>query len=82
MVQDCDTTELNSIKEIFDVLIELRGKRWLCRGHSKVHGCLIPSIERKLLKGKPRHEILQIERRVTSNDSTGDVFCSVLPSFM
>jgi hypothetical protein len=58
-----NTTILNSEAEIFHVLTELRGKRWLCRGQSKSHGGLVPSIDRPPRQNLSRADKLKLERR-------------------
>jgi hypothetical protein len=48
-------------RQVFDVLAELRGKAWLCRGQSAIHPDLVPSIDRDRLKTLPRPEKLNLE---------------------
>jgi len=55
-------SDLTSLSEVDDVLTELRGKRWLFRGHSKQHRNLVPSIDREL-QNKPTLQKLACERR-------------------
>lgn len=63
MPHDWNTTTLDSAAEAEQKLIELQGKRWLCRGHSKERRELIPSIDRNSLKGFSREKKLLLERR-------------------
>ncbi len=58
-----NTTMLISEGDVLRTLIDLRGKRWLSRGHSQCRDGLVPSIDRKELKGLLRSEKLQRERR-------------------
>lgn len=59
-----NTTVLSSEAEAFQVLTDLQGKQWLCRGHSGRHGSLIPSIDRdEHLKNLSRPEKLALERQ-------------------
>lgn len=51
------------MQEVRQVLLELRGKRWLCRGQSKQYGALVPSIDRAPRKGLTRVQKLTLERR-------------------
>ncbi len=57
------TTTLYSIKDCFDILADLSGKRWLCRGHPECYKKLIPTIDRELKPGLSRTKKLDIERR-------------------
>jgi hypothetical protein len=57
------TTTLISENEVFDLLTELRGKRWLCRGQSRRHDCLKPSIDRNLRQNTSRVDKLTLERQ-------------------
>lgn len=57
------TAELNSVEKTFELLEELCGKRWLCRGQSEDYGNLEPSIEREEFKDLPRSEKIRMERR-------------------
>src|SRR5262245_53540635 len=50
-------------QELFEVLTELRAKRWLCRGQARPYGCLVPSIDRGALATLPRAEKLMRERK-------------------
>ena len=57
------TTTLDAESDTLEVLTQLRGKRWLCRGQSKCYGGLVPSIDRD-----PRQHLscvpkLTLERR-------------------
>lgn len=59
--QGWSSEELSSLKQVRELLLELKSKRWLCRGHSKVYSRLVPSIDRKAGDwGRPR--ILEAER--------------------
>jgi hypothetical protein len=53
---------LNAAADVFNLLAELRGKQWLCRGQSRPYNSLIPSIDRKPRDGLPRIEKLRLER--------------------
>ena len=57
------TTKLTSATKALDVLTELRGRRWLCRGQSRSYGSLVPSIDRKPREALARREKLRLERR-------------------
>lgn len=57
------TEELESVDKTLNILEELCGKRWLCRGQSEDYGNLEPSIERKGKKNLPRLEKLKLERQ-------------------
>lgn len=58
------TKELKSVEETLKVLEELCGKRWLCRGQSKDHKNLKPSIDRgEKMKDLSRLEKLKLERQ-------------------
>lgn len=63
MTHSWNTTILNSEAEAFNVLAELCGKQWLCRGQSKCWGNLIPLIDRESLRDLPRCEKLKLERQ-------------------
>ena len=58
-----NTTTLTTEAEASDLLTELRGKRWLCRGQSRRYDCLFPSIDRKPREGLSRLEKLTLERQ-------------------
>ncbi len=62
MTDSWHTTCLTSVQEACQVLLELRGKRWLCRGQSKQYGALIPSIDREAPRALSRVEKLTLER--------------------
>jgi hypothetical protein len=57
------TTPLDSENDIFDLLTELRAKRWLGRGQSKPYGNLMPTIDRPPFDNVPRREKLILERQ-------------------
>ena len=56
-------TKLTSATKALDVLTELRGRRWLCRGQSRSYGGLVPSIDREPREALARREKLRLERR-------------------
>ncbi|HZS08165.1 MAG TPA: FRG domain-containing protein [Blastocatellia bacterium] len=58
-----NTTILTSEAEAIQVLTDLRGKRWLCRGQSRRYGGLVPSIDRGSLQNLSRREKLTLERQ-------------------
>ena len=61
---DWPTSTLAFEREVLDALIELSGKRWLCRGQSRHYESgLIPSIDREGRQNLSRHEKLTLERR-------------------
>ncbi len=62
-VWEKNTSSLNTEAEVFRVLADLRGKRWLLRGHSRQRGGLVPSIDRNGREGLSRGQKLVIERR-------------------
>jgi hypothetical protein len=53
------TTEVGAL----EALMELSGKRWLCRGQSRRYDGLVPSIDRSPRQNLPREAILTLERR-------------------
>jgi FRG domain len=57
------TTTLTSEAEALRVFTELRGKRWLCRGHSTRYGGLMSSIDREPRQNRSRLEKLTLERQ-------------------
>lgn len=57
------TTTLADATDALQVLSELRGKRWLCRGQPKCYGGLVPTIDRDRLEKLSRVEKLMLERR-------------------
>jgi hypothetical protein len=57
------TSQLSSEENIFRVLAELRGKRWLSRGQPKRYEHLLPSIDRDSRKHLSRPEKLMLERQ-------------------
>src|SRR5215813_824398 len=63
MSDNWNSTILNSEAEVGQLLIELRGKRWLCRGQSKPYGTLVPSLDREERRHLSRQEKLIFERR-------------------
>jgi FRG domain len=56
------TTKLTSVQQVLDVLLELKGKRWLSRGQPEVYGTLEPSINR-YFRGRSRADKLGLERQ-------------------
>lgn len=44
------------------VFLELKGKRWLCRGQQRRFGILLPTIDRNELRSVPRYQKLALER--------------------
>lgn len=56
-------TTLNSESEVLDVLTELYGRNWLCRGQAKPYNALVPSIDREPRQDLSRIEKLELERR-------------------
>jgi hypothetical protein len=56
------TLRLNDEKRVFEILAELKGRRWVCRGQSKDYGGLTPSIDREKLQKLSRPEKLRLER--------------------
>lgn len=58
-----NTTTLANQSDVLQVLVELRGKRWMCRGQSKQYGSLMPSIDREPRQNLSRVEKLTLERR-------------------
>ena len=58
-----ETTVLTSVEQTLDVLANLCGKRWLCRGQSERYRNLNPSIDRDKLKNFSRIKKLQLERQ-------------------
>jgi FRG domain len=57
-----DTTTLTKEDEVLRVLTRLQGDRWLCRGHSVLHGSLVPSIDRSPRQNLARSAKLRMER--------------------
>src|SRR3989442_531455 len=57
------STILKNVDEVFHALVDLQGRGWLSRGHSRCWKELLPSIDREPLKGLDRAEKLQRERR-------------------
>ena len=60
---DWKVSTLRSEAEVFQVLVELCGQRWLCRGQSKCYGSLLPTIDRDPFKKLSRIEKLNLERQ-------------------
>lgn len=54
---------LTTASETFDLLAELYGKRWLCRGQARPYGTLVPSIDRSPRDKLSRLEKLSLERQ-------------------
>ena len=52
---------LTSEAEVFQVLAELRGQRWLCRGQPKCYGSLLPTIDRDSFRALSRIKKLTLE---------------------
>lgn len=46
MSHNWNSTTLTTEAEAFELLTELYGKRWLCRGQPEPYGRLVPSIDR------------------------------------
>jgi hypothetical protein len=63
MSYDWMTTTLTDEDEVFHVLAELRGKRWMCRGQARRYAGLVPSIDRNELKHLSRSQKLIRERQ-------------------
>ena len=63
MVATWPSTELNSVEHAFEVLTDLRGKRWSCRGQAKKYGSIFPSIDRWPRDCLTRFEKLAFERQ-------------------
>lgn len=63
MSRNWNPTTINTEAKTFDLLTELHGKRWLCRGQPRRYGCLVPSIDRERLKTLSRLEKLSVERQ-------------------
>ncbi len=63
MSHDWMTTTLTDEDEVFRVLAELRGKRWMCRGQARRYASLVPSIDRNELKHLSRPQKLMRERQ-------------------
>ena len=58
------STTLDSEASVFEVLTELRGKRWLCRGQSRRYRSLVPSMDRhEKRRNLSRAEKLTLERK-------------------
>ncbi|HTK30718.1 MAG TPA: FRG domain-containing protein [Candidatus Saccharimonadaceae bacterium] len=57
------TTTLTSESHVMEVLVDLRGRRWLSRGQAQSYGELIPSIDRGHLLKLPRSDKLALERQ-------------------
>src|SRR6516164_1212759 len=63
MLHGWNSTTLTSEAESLELLLELWGKGWLCRGQSKRYARLVPSIDRDRLNNLSRVEKLTFERR-------------------
>jgi hypothetical protein len=63
MPVDWNPITLNTANEFLDLFEELHRKSWLCRGHSKTYGELIPSIDRYRRSTLARPEKLGLERQ-------------------
>jgi len=63
MSNNWNSTTLISETHAIDVLAELCGKRWLCRGQPKPYKNLIPSIDREPRQKLSRYEKLNLERQ-------------------
>jgi hypothetical protein len=57
------TTTLTSEVDVLRVLADLKGRRWLARGHSQCYNGLVPSIDRESLGALGRSQKLQCERQ-------------------
>ena len=57
------STTVKSEAAVFDLLTELRGKRWLSRGHPRPYGVLVPTIDRGPRRSLSRREKLMLERQ-------------------
>jgi hypothetical protein len=53
---------MTSVDETLNVLIDLQGRRWQCRGQSKCYERLFPSIDREPRQSLSRLEKLRLER--------------------
>jgi hypothetical protein len=62
MCNGWESTTLTTEAKALEKLMELRGKRWLCRGQSQCYGGLVPSIDRSSRKDLPREKKLALER--------------------
>lgn len=63
MGSNWNTTALDSAAKVETSLLELKARRWLCRGQSQGKHRLIPSIDRHPGSRKARLEKLELERR-------------------
>jgi hypothetical protein len=63
MSHSWNKTYLDSEEKVFDVLSDLQGKQWLCRGQPKCYNKLTPLIDRKHLRKLSRIEKLKLERQ-------------------
>ncbi len=61
--QGWKTTTLNCEAEVVDLLADLRGKRWLSRGHPKPYDVLIPTLDRGSRASLSRRQKLVLERQ-------------------
>ena len=55
-------TVIESLPAARRVFLELKGKRWLCRGQQRRFGTLFPTIDRNELRSVPRYQKLALER--------------------
>lgn len=62
MATGWDSTKLADVDQAIKTLIELQGKRWICRGQSRTRNRLQPSIERDR-ESLSRVEMLVLERQ-------------------
>jgi len=58
-----ESVVLASEADVIRVLAELQGKRWLCRGHSRFYGSLVPSIDRPPRQCRSRADKLRLKRQ-------------------
>ena len=56
-------TPVTTATHLFEMLFKLQGDRWLCRGHPRLYGRLVPSIDRGPREHLSRLEKLSFERR-------------------
>jgi hypothetical protein len=63
MAASWPTTKLRTVGHAIEVLTDLRGKRWSCRGQAKQYRSLYPSIDRRPRDHLTRPEKLAFERQ-------------------
>jgi hypothetical protein len=63
MFHSWKTTRLETVDQVLDVLLKLKGKNWICRGQAERHDNLFPSIDRNELRDLPRIKKLELERK-------------------